>query len=392
MEMPTRGDVSASINLSYLGGFATFVIVLANRTISFTGGEMSGPTKADITIVMCQRERFGLTRRSVASVFEHSDCPFKFIYVDGCSPSHTHNYLREESKRRDFTLIRTEYFLTPNEARNRGFAHVDTPYVVFVDNDMIFTPNWLQPLIHCAEETGADVVTPVICIGEPLHTTIHFAGGDARIVEESGRRIFRESHHFAGQLLAKTHAGMVRHETELAEFHCMLVRTDILRRLGPLDERLTAIAEHVDLCLSVRRHGGKVMFEPESIVTYIAEPPQGFRDNAFYYYRWCDEYAWGSERHFHAKWGTEFNDDVARHFVVPHRRRAILWQRAQALVGWRMSEFLFKHYGNWLTSAAMRRRDRLMTLEPNESADQSPTALMTRRTSFNSVNPKGDAI
>jgi hypothetical protein len=64
----------------------------------------------------------------------------------------------------------------------------------------------------------------------------------------------------------------------------MLVRTDVLgeRRLGPLDEGLLSMAEHTDLCLLVRQHGGEVYFEPNAVVTYITTGPLCRSDYAFF--------------------------------------------------------------------------------------------------------------
>ena len=54
----------------------------------------------------------------------------------------------------------------------------ETEYVVFVDNDVLYTEGWLDRLVACADETGAEVVAPLTCQGLPAHTEIHHAGGD----------------------------------------------------------------------------------------------------------------------------------------------------------------------------------------------------------------------
>jgi hypothetical protein len=180
--------------------------------------------------------------------------------------------------------------------------------VVFIDNDVVVAPGWLGHLLRCAGETGADIVAPLTCIGEPVHARAHMAGGDARLAE--GRRVFQESHYFANRAVAEVRDKLVRRPCELAEFHCMLTRKSVFDRLGPLDEDLKAVSEHVDFCLTVRRAGGTVIFEPNAVVTYVVGPPLALSDIPYFYYRWSDEWAVDSERHFHEKWGTVFNDDV----------------------------------------------------------------------------------
>jgi len=339
-----------------------------------------------VTVVMSPRERFSLTQRSIESLFTDLSVPFDFICVDGGSPASVRDYLRREAARRDFRLLRTEHYLTPNEARNLAIEQVRTRYVVFIDNDLIVAPGWLRHLLRCAEETSADIVAPLICIGEPVHARVHMAGGEARFTEENGRRMFRESHRFANRGVAEVRDKLVRGPCELAEFHCLLTRKSVLDRLGPLDENLKTLSEHTDFCLAVRRDGGTVMFEPNAIVTYVVGPRMVLSDIPFFYYRWSDEWSIDSERYFHEKWGTVFSDSISRGFVAEHRR--LVWpclrRIVQALLGWTVSEFLFEHLMMLMIWWARRRQERLRT-------DHRQTASMAARVSRNSLKPNGEA-
>ena len=315
-----------------------------------------------VTVVMSPRERFSLTRLSIESLFSDLSVPFDFICVDGGSPASVRDYLRREAERRGFRLIRTEYYLTPNEARNLAVKQVKTAYVIFIDNDLIVARGWLSHLLLCAEETNAAIVAPLICIGEPVHSRVHIAGGDARFVEENGRRIFQESHQFANRAVAEVRDKLGRGPCELAEFHCMLTRKSVLDRLGPLDENLKSVSEHTDFCLTVRQAGGIVIFEPNSVVTYLVGPPLVLSDIPYFYYRWSDEWSIDSERYFHEKWGTVFNDRITRGFVTEHRR--LVWPSfrrvMQILLGWRINEFLFDHLVAVMIWWPRRRRARFL--------------------------------
>ncbi len=115
-------------------------------------------TEAIVTIVVVPRERFSCTQASLESIYEHIDFPFKLIYVDGNSPAKVRHYLERKAKEKNFQIIRTDYYLSPNHARNIGLIQVDTKYLVFFDNDVIVSPGWLKALVTCAEETNATVV------------------------------------------------------------------------------------------------------------------------------------------------------------------------------------------------------------------------------------------
>jgi GT2 family glycosyltransferase len=127
------------------------------------------------------RERFNYTRASLEALYRYTDRPLRVVYVDGGSPSRVQRYLESAARDRGFDLIRSDGLLAPNHARNLALAKVRTKYAVFIDNDVIVGPGWLPPLVRCAEETNAAVVGPLVCESLPLHSTIHFAGGDSHI-------------------------------------------------------------------------------------------------------------------------------------------------------------------------------------------------------------------
>ena len=226
-----------------------------------------------VTVVVVLRERFGLTQRSLEDLYEHTTLPFHLIYVDAGSPTSVRHYLEAAAAQRQFQLIQVDRFLSPNEARNLAQRHVRTKYVVFLDNDILLTPRWLEKLVRCAEETGAWVVGPLYLIGELSAQTIHMAGGVAHVTEQGGQRIFYDEHLLADSPLPGTRASLHRRPCDYVEFHCALVRNEVFERLGPLDEQLLSVHEHIDLGLLVRAAGGSVYIEPRSVITYVPPPP-----------------------------------------------------------------------------------------------------------------------
>ena len=132
-------------------------------------------SQPQVTIIVTQRERFSYTQPSLESIYKHTTIPFQLVYLDGNSPPHIREYLSEKAREKGFTLIRKEQFLAPNQSRNLGLSQVETPYVVFIDNDILVTPNWLENLVRCAEETQAWIVAPLYLEGQPEEEIIHMA-------------------------------------------------------------------------------------------------------------------------------------------------------------------------------------------------------------------------
>lgn len=209
-----------------------------------------------VTIVVVPRERFSFTRQSLESIYENTTVPFNLIYVDGNSPRDVKQYLEKQSQIRNFKVIRSNIYLTPNQARNLGLAQVKTPYLVFADNDIMVSSSWLSSLLQCAEDTNTDVVGPLMCQHEPVHSEVHFAGGETHIWEDKlGRRRLRERMLKQGKKVPEVHSQLRRTQTELAEFHCVLIRRSIFDQLHQLDEGILCTKEHLDFCMSVRESG-----------------------------------------------------------------------------------------------------------------------------------------
>jgi len=266
-----------------------------------------------VTIVVSPRERFSETKKSLESIYEYTTTPFNLIYVDGNSPREIQEYLQHKSQEKGFKLIRTEYYLSPNQARNLAIPHVDTKYLLFVDNDVLVSQGWLKHLIECAEEETATVVCPLTCIGKNIGETIHLAGGEAHIVEqlkEDGtiKRKVHEKHYFVNRKFVDVKSQLQRQKCEFAEFHCMLVRTDIFETIGLLDEKLLSTREHIDFCMTVNNAGGSFYCEPNSIVTYVTGLKWEIPELSYFLLRWSDAWEVTSLERFAEKWDLPTKD------------------------------------------------------------------------------------
>jgi len=297
-------------------------------------------TETRTTVVVAPREQFRVTRPALESIFAHTEVPYKLVYVDGGSPAHVRRYLERRARQRGFTLIRTEHYLSPMEARGLALPHADTEYVCFVDNDVVVTRGWLNRLLHCADETEAWAVGPLYFNGNPADGLIHMAGGEARIVEEHGRRAFFEQHRFPQRLLHEVGAQLRREPTELVEFHCKLLRREAFDKFDFHEPRFLSCAESLDLCLQLRQAGYPVMIEPSAVVSNLQPPPFAWSDLPFYLLRWSDAWNRISLQRFRELWDLPADDWwVGHHYrwLTNHRRLATEWIAGQPrkLLGWR---------------------------------------------------------
>jgi GT2 family glycosyltransferase len=282
---------------------------------------------AEVTIAVVPRDRFCWSARCLDRLYEVTDPPFDLVYVDGNSPRKTRDHLRAASSQHGFTLLRQPRYLPTNQARNLALAEVRTPFVVFVDNDILLSPGWLTTLLACAEDTGAWAVGPLIVEGVPGNEVIHIAGGGIELSGEPGARRIATSHKLQ-RVPYSDGLGLEREAYDFLEFHCILLRTDTFERIGPLDDQLLSTREHLDLSLRIKEAGGTLWLEPAARVTWLSPPPVALRDLPFYWSRWSDAWGRASLERFREAYGLEAA--TLEHIGAMHFRRQAVFAPLQA--------------------------------------------------------------
>ncbi|NJK61925.1 MAG: glycosyltransferase [Synechococcaceae cyanobacterium SM2_3_1] len=338
-----------------------------------------------VTLVVVPRERFSLVQTSLESVYTHTQIPFDLIYIDGNSPPYVRRYLQQQAQERQFQLLRLDHYLSPNQARNLGWKQVRTPYLVFLDNDVIVSPGWLQSLVECAETTGAGIVGPLVCEGEPIHQKVHCAGGENHIWQDRlGTRHLREKMYSQGKTVDQVLPHLQRQPTELIEFHCMLVRTNLRDQVGLLDEGMLNTKEHLDFCMTTLQAGQRVYFEPSSLVTYVPGSPTTWGDLVYYMLRWSDQWQLASLEHLRRKWDlAEDGYFKTKLHKLGWRRRMTIWtplnrKLTRGRTSQRLNRWVFEPLDQVLTRWITTQHQRHLPL-PVTSAPVSEPALTASR-------------
>jgi len=277
------------------------------------------------TIVFVFRERLSPTLPCLRHLLCTTPGPYKLICVDGGAPESISASLRELASRHGFTLIRSEGYLSPNESRNLALMHVQTRYVVFVDNDVKVSQDWLDPLVRCAEETGAWLVAPPYMESFKGELRVHMFGGTVRVRDEGGRPAYFEKHNLEHEFL-NSEPQLVRQATDLIEFHTLLMNMDAYRSLGPLDEKLFSCAEHADLSLTVKNAGKQIYLEPSSVITYEIPDRLDVIDREYFALRWSEAWTGASLERLAEKYAIPLKDRGLRkvgRWVTRHRQGAM---------------------------------------------------------------------
>jgi len=257
---------------------------------------------SQVTICITPRERFSCSIDSLEDIVRNTSGPYKLIYIDANSPAAIAGQLASICRTNSFTYLREDHYLAPNQARNIALKQIDTRYVAFLDNDVFVTPGWLDAMLHCARDTGAWAVSPVILEGGAALQVIHMAGGDLVEQQTNGYNRIHQRHRYVLRTLRSVRDQLRRELVSLFEFHCVLLRTDVFDRRDFLDERFTAHAEHLDLAREIRLAHGTIYFEPAAVVRYDTARKFEEYDRAYFELRWGPDWTHNSIEHARNKW------------------------------------------------------------------------------------------
>ena len=179
--------------------------------------------KCDIIIPVWNQ--LGLTRDCIEYLFKNTRYPFRLIIIDNGSEKEVYQYLKKLSQARSeqLTLIRNEANLGYVKAINQGLKISEADYICLLNNDTRVDNGWLQELIKAVQsDQGIGIMNPG---GFP---------GSYRKKELSGKWM----------------------EIGFATGFCMLIKREIIRKIGFLDE-IYGIGywEDTDYCQRAKKMG-----------------------------------------------------------------------------------------------------------------------------------------
>jgi GT2 family glycosyltransferase len=193
----------------------------------------------------------------------------EIIVVDNASTDGTAEMVNLEFPQ--VKLLVNSQNLGYTKANNIGINHSRGKYILLLNPDTVVHQGALQALIDCAESHPEAGI-----IGAKLLNPDGSVQRSARSFPDIGAGLFRNT--FLGRLfpnnpfvrrylLADFGYDEVR-EVDWVSGAAMLVRRDLIERIGGLDERFWAYCEDVDLCWRAWQAGYKVLFCPNAFITH----------------------------------------------------------------------------------------------------------------------------
>jgi GT2 family glycosyltransferase len=236
-----------------------------------------------LTVMVSVRDGHALAAASLRSVLADDAEPFDLIYVDIQSPPGVAKEIAALCASRGGRIVRHDTWIAPSAARKAALKRVRTPYVVFIDNDIMVEPGCFARLVARAEATGAALVGPLYLQGDDGGAaSIHMAGG---ALERSGEALLCEVHELANAALDQA-AALTATPVDSLEYHCTLARTAFVTQPGVISDDVRLVHEHIDLALKAKAAGLPVWLEPAARVVFQGLAPRRLGDLAFFRRRW----------------------------------------------------------------------------------------------------------
>jgi GT2 family glycosyltransferase/glycosyltransferase involved in cell wall biosynthesis len=213
-----------------------------------------------VSVVVVGRNNSELTSKSVESVLTHTDRDVEIILVENGSESGVLESLIDKFRDTRVSILSVGANRSFGEGSNIGAESATGEILVFLNNKVMVTENWLEPLVHELQANpNVGAVGPKFLY---LDGSIREAGA---FLDGNGQSVHRGKGQASG-------AGLFgeKREVQYLSKDCFAIRKRDFLKVGGFNFVYEpGNYEDADLCFSLRAAGLSVVYQPESTVIDI---------------------------------------------------------------------------------------------------------------------------
>lgn len=250
--------------------------------------ELVSPADCQVSVIIPVRNKVEFTRQCLASIQRTSPTiKHEVIVVDNASDDGTAELLEKLSEKGMVTSVRNDPPLPFAASCNRGAGLAKGKYLLFLNNDTVALPGWLEELYHPISQepdigaVGAKLLYP--------DETIQHAGVAFHCFQRSN--VASPYHIFRAFPRQHPAVNQVR-EFQVVTGACLMTPRSVFEELGGFDARYTNCYEDVDYCLNLRSRGYRVLYVPSAELIHYEGQTSG-RDDAIAASRVVLQEKWG---------------------------------------------------------------------------------------------------
>lgn len=187
------------------------------------------------------------------------------IVADNASTDGSLKVMREEFP--DVRTIVLEKNFGFTGGYNRAFEQIESDLFVLINSDIEVTEGWLESLVRWMKEhPDCGACAPKLHSWQD-RDMFEYAGAAGGYIDRYGFPFCR------GRVMKRLERDHGQYDKPADVFWatgaCLMVRSEVFRRLGGLDERFFAHMEEIDLCWRMQLEGYRVTVVPESTVYHV---------------------------------------------------------------------------------------------------------------------------
>jgi len=229
-----------------------------------------------VTIITVNYNQTEVTISFLESIRKISYKNIEVFVVDNASVASPEMRIKERFP--EVNVIVSDTNLGFAGGNNLAIKQAKGKYVMLLNNDTVVFPGFLEPLVEEMEKDGNVGVCSSKLLFYADQNTIQYAGSSPLHAIKIQSFAFGYGKSDNG-LYADTK------ETALAHGAAMLVRSEVIRKVGLMSEEYFLYYEEIDWCESIKKAGYKIMFVPDSIVLHKESMSVGKNSYIQVYYK-----------------------------------------------------------------------------------------------------------
>jgi GT2 family glycosyltransferase len=215
-----------------------------------------------VSIIVPTRDRCDLLRRCISSIETHTrEVRYEIIVLDnGSTEEGTRRFL--DSIGSWHRVIQCPGPFNYSAINNEGVVHASGEYVLFLNNDTeALEPAWLSTMLAQAQRPGVGAVGAKLLYPDGRIQHAGVVLGVCGVAGHAFRYLRPEDKPYHGLSELPRNCSAVTAA-------CLLMPKKLFEQIGGFNTRLKIEYNDVDLCLRIRQHGFRIVFDPHVVLIH----------------------------------------------------------------------------------------------------------------------------
>lgn len=234
-----------------------------------------------IAIITLNWQKPQLTIDTVDSILkiQHSSFDYKILLVDNGSADNSVDLFKEKySEKSEVVILETHRNLGYVGGNNFGIKYAlknEFDYVLLINNDVFVDPKFLEILFKAAQKNKEyKILGPKIYFapGFEFHKDRYKKNEIGKVIWSAGGQIDWNNIYGSNIGVDEVDCGQfdkVNTSVDFISGCCMLIESEILNKIGLLDDKFFMYFEDADLCQKAINSGYKLAYIPKSVIWHI---------------------------------------------------------------------------------------------------------------------------